>query len=70
MIQIFPNEAVRVRFVLALSIEFNDEWMEQKYLDMDSREVDERNCMIQAQVEFQNTVLSLQPMLSAFAGQV
>ncbi len=34
VVRIFPNEQACVRLVSALAIEQNDEWMEQKYLNM------------------------------------
>jgi transposase-like protein len=69
VIRVFPNEPACTRIVSALAIEFNDEWMDRKYLDMDPQEGESRNCLIQAPVELHDSVLSLQYVQGAPAGQ-
>ena len=70
VIRVFPNEAACVRMISVLTIEINEEWMERKYLDMNLQGNGSRNCLIQAPVVLQNTVLSLQHMLGAPPGQI
>jgi transposase-like protein len=38
VVRIFPDEGSCVRLMSALAIEFNEEWMERRYLDMEAEE--------------------------------
>ena len=70
VIRVFPDETACVRMVSALAIEFNEEWMERKYLTMDPEEVESRNYLIQAPLVLHDTVLSHQHGQGAPAGHI
>ena len=69
VIRIFPDEESCVRIISALAIEFNDEWMERKYLTMEPEEIEGRECLIQTPGEIHNSVLSLNLAQGAPPGQ-
>jgi len=60
---VFPNEQSCVRLVSALAMEENDNWLERKYLNMETEEnlhyPEAGNCLIPASVPITDTVLSL-----------
>ena len=63
VIRIFPNEQSCIRLVSALAMEENENWLERKYLNMETVENMNRfeggNCLIPAPVQITDTVLSL-----------
>ena len=63
VVRIFPNEQSCIRLVSALAMEGNENWMERKYLNMETEEslqcLKGGNCLIPMSVPITNTVLSL-----------
>jgi len=54
--------------ISALAIEFNDEWMDRKYLTMEPQEIECWNCLIQTPVGLHNSELLLNVVQGAPAG--
>jgi transposase-like protein len=62
VVGVFPNEAACIRLVSALAIEQNEEWMVQRYLNMEPEEnrteANGRKDLIRTPVQLQNQILS------------
>lgn len=63
VVRIFPNEQSCIRLVSALAMEENENWMERKYLNMETEEnlqcLKGGNALIPASVQINDAVLSL-----------
>jgi len=63
VVRIFPNEQSCIRLVSALAMEENENWMERKYLNMETegnlQYFEGGNCLIPSSVPITDTVLSL-----------